>query len=122
MTARVSVRDLAAAALPDVGAIPHETPLEQVPVADLDETFIGTQVLILGPDARTGTGQALAGGISDLRRYHAGDVLEIGCSFHTHTVHVARPFTAVWVRGQMVVLDSGDVVLTAPAPAAFAAL
>lgn len=79
------------------------TPLVRVPVAQLDETFIGLQVLITGrgPGGRQ---VAIFGGVSDVAR-----------CVHLDAPPGAVPFTTVWVGGQTVIVRD-DAVIVAEGP------
>lgn len=117
MTARASVRRRPGAhpALPGIASDPGETYLERVPVTELDATFVGTQVLLVGPEPALGAEPvALAGGVSDVLRLEAGlHVLPCG-----RVLTVDRAQTLLFVRGAVVFLDDTESVLTVLPPAA----
>ena len=104
--------DVAAPALADR----HETPLVRVAPSELDETYLGVDVLVTG---RSPSGlEAARGGISDLVTFPAGT--EVECT-HGRVHTLGRPITVLWVGGRRLVVDDDAVVLTAPPPAALAA-
>lgn len=94
-----------------------ETPLIAVPAHEVDDTFIGVQVLVVGFDRDRGAVRAWAGGISDVQQYRLGDPYTAPCGA-TYTLPAAC--TRLWVGGHVLFLRGDAVVLTTPPPAALA--
>ena len=92
-----------------------ETPLVAVPAGQVDDTFVGVQVLVVGFDGSAV--RAWAGGISDVEQFRLGDPYTAPCGA-TYTLPAAC--TRLWVGGHVLFLRGDAVVLTTPPPAALA--
>lgn len=97
---RFSVRVLRQRRHRPLGAAGPGGALVRVPVHELDETFIGTQLLVTSTCPLRGR-QTVAGGLSDLLQDPAGQ------------------WCVLWVGGRRVVAWPTDVVVAEPPPTAF---
>lgn len=77
--------------------------LVRIPLADLDETFIGTRLLVIAHAPGSGP-VVLCGGVSDL----------FACDLRT-----GRRWVLLWINGSRVRLYPGSVVVAEPPPTAF---
>ncbi len=80
--------------------------LVRVPASELDETFLGVQVLVLGGEI-----DARAGGISDLLQCTADTA---HCPTPWLGVFLGVAHTHAWIGGDHVFLPSSTSVVTAP--------
>lgn len=94
--------------------------LVRVPVADLDETYLGLEVLVTRPPI-SGTldgaslslpARTVAGGLSDVERVPAGT--RVWCPCGQHAQFSTAPVTRLWVGGTVISVGDDAVILTAP--------